>query len=71
MYFVYLVASETRVTIYKRQQFLKYVIFGNMMLIWVSYSENNCHVVAVVLQEASLKMRPHLSLKFMMFQYVH
>jgi len=41
------------------------------MLIWVSYSVNNLHVVAVVLQEASLKMGPNMSLKFIMFQYVH
>jgi hypothetical protein len=41
-----------------------------MMLICVSYSVNNCHEVAVVLQEASLKMGPKLSLKCGMFQYV-
>jgi len=40
------------------------------MLIWVSYSVNNRHVVAVVLQEASLKMGPNLSLKCITFQYV-
>ena len=40
-----------------------------MMLILVGYSVNN-HVVAVVLQEASLKMGPNLSLKCVMFQYV-
>jgi len=50
--------------------FLKYVIFSNLLLIWVSYSGNNHHVVAVVLQEASLKMGPYLSLKCVMFQYV-
>jgi len=26
------------------------MVFCNLMLIWVSYSETNCHVVAVVLQ---------------------
>ena len=41
-----------------------------MLLIWVSYSVNNHHVVAVVLQEASLKMGPNLSLRCVMFQYV-
>jgi len=40
------------------------------MLIWVSYSVNNHHVVAAVLEEASLKMLPNLSLKCVMFQYV-
>jgi len=40
------------------------------MLIWVSYCVNNRHVVAVVLQEASLKMGPNLSLKCVMIQYV-
>ena len=40
------------------------------MLIWVSYSVNNHHVVAVVLQEASIKMGPNLPLKCVMFQYV-
>jgi len=34
------------------------------MLIWVSYSVNNHHVVAVVLQEASLKMGSNLSMKY-------
>jgi len=33
------------------------------MLIWFSYSVNNHHVLAVGLQEASLKMGPILSLK--------
>ena len=41
-----------------------------MMLICISYILNNCRVVAVVLQEASLKMGPNLSLKCVMFQYV-
>jgi len=41
------------------------------MLIWVSYSANNHSVVAVVLQETSLKMGPNLSLKCIMFQHVH
>jgi len=41
-----------------------------MILIWVSYSVNNHPVVAVVLQEANLKMRPFLSVKCIMFQYV-
>ena len=40
------------------------------MLIWVSYSVNNNHVVAVVLQEASLQMGRSVSLKCVMFQYV-
>ncbi len=41
------------------------------MLICVSYSVNNHHVVvAVVFQEASLKMGPNLSLKCVIFQYV-
>jgi len=40
------------------------------MLIWVSYSINNNHVMAVVLQAARLKMGPNLSLKCVMFQYV-
>jgi len=40
------------------------------MLIWVSYSVSNNHVVAVVLQEASFKMGPNLPLKCVMFQYV-
>jgi len=35
-----------------------------------SYSVNNHHLVAVVLQEASLKMGPNQSLKCIMFQYV-
>jgi len=39
------------------------------MLIWVNYSVNN-HVVAAVLQEASLKMGPNLSLKCSVFRYV-
>ena len=34
---------------------------------WVSYSVNNHHL----LQEASLQMGPNMSLKCMMFQYVH
>jgi len=46
------------------------VVLNNLLLIWVSYSVNNHHVVAVVLQEASLKMGPYLSLKCVMFQYV-
>ena len=37
------------------------MVFSNLTLIWVSYSVNNNHVVVVVLQEASLKMGPHLS----------
>ena len=49
---------------------LKNVVFSNLMLIWVSYSVNNHHVVAVVLQEASLKIGPNLPLKCVMFQYV-
>ncbi len=49
---------------------LKNVVFSNLMLIWVSYSVNNYHVVAVVLQEAILKMGPNLSLECVMFQYV-
>ena len=68
MYFVYLMSSETCVTIYAKS--LKYVVFSNLMLIWVSYSVNNYHVMAVVLQEASLKMGPNLSLKCVIFQYV-
>ena len=40
------------------------------MLIWFSYSINNHHVVAVVLQEAGLKMGPELPLESVMFQYV-
>ena len=36
------------------------------MLIWVSYSVTNRHVVAVVLQEASLKMGPNV-LYFIMY----
>ena len=40
------------------------------MLIWVSCSVNNNHVVAVDLQEGSLKMGPNLFLKCVMFQYV-
>jgi len=32
------------------------MVFSNLMLIGVSYSVNNHHVVAVVLQEANLKM---------------
>ena len=40
------------------------------MLIWVSYSVNNHHVLAGVLQEVSLKIGPDLSLKCVMFQYV-
>ena len=40
------------------------------MLIWVSYSVNSHHVVAVVLQEASLKMGPNQSPKCSVFQYV-
>jgi len=49
---------------------LKYVVFSNMMLIWVSYSVSNLPVVAIVVREASLQMGPHLSLKCVMFQYV-
>ena len=37
------------------------------MLIWVSYSVNNHHVVAVVLHEASLKMGLNMSLKCSVF----
>jgi len=51
-------------------QFLKCVVFSNLMLIWVSYNINYNHVVAVVLQEARLKMGPNLSLKCIIFQYV-
>ena len=40
------------------------------MLIRVSYSVNNYHVVAIVLQEASLEMWPYLSLKCVIFQYM-
>ena len=54
--------SETCVTIY--------VVFSNLMLIWVSYCVNNHHMVAVVIQEESLKMVPNLSLKCVMIQYV-
>jgi len=46
-------------------QFLKCGI-SNLMLIWVSYSVNNHHVGAVVLQEASLKMWPN-ALYFIMY----
>ena len=46
------------------------VVFSNLMLISVSYSVNDHHVVAIVLQEASLKMGPNLPLKCIMFQYV-
>ena len=49
---------------------LKYVVFSNLMLIWVSYCVNNHHIVAVVMQEESLKMVPNLSLKCVMIQYV-
>ena len=31
--------------------------FSNLMLIWISYSVNNNHLVAVVLQEANFKTR--------------
>ena len=44
--------------------------FSNLILIWLTYIINNNHVVAVVLQEASLKMGPNQSLKCIMFQYV-
>jgi len=40
------------------------------MLIWISDCVNNHHMVAVVLQEANLKMGLNLSLKCVMFQYV-
>ena len=40
------------------------------MLIWVSCGVNNHHVVAVVMQETSLKMGPNLSLKCVIFQCV-
>ena len=40
------------------------------MLIWVSYSVNNHHVMAVVLQEASFKVGPNLSLRCIGFQYI-
>ena len=46
------------------------MVFSNLMLIWFSYSVNNCHVVAVVVQEASFKMEANLSLKCVMCQYV-
>ena len=46
------------------------MVFSNLMLICVSYSVNNHHVVEIVLQEASLKMGPNLSLKSVMLQYV-
>ena len=49
---------------------LKNVVFSNLMLIWVSYSVNKHNVVAVVLQEASLKIGPNLSLKCVIFQCV-
>ena len=68
MYFVYLVSSETCVSIYA--DFLKYVVFSNLMLIWVSYIVNNHHVVAVVLEVVSLKIGPNLSQKCIMFRYV-
>ena len=41
------------------------MVFSNLMLIWVNH-----HVVAIVLQEAILKMGSNLSLKCAMFQYV-
>jgi len=69
MYFVYLVPGETFVTIYGNS-FENIMVFSNLMLIWISYSVNNHHVVAVVLQEASHKIGPNLSLKCVMFQYV-
>ena len=43
------------------------MLFSNLMLIGVGYSVNSHHVVAVVLQETSLKMGPYLSLKCVMF----
>ena len=46
------------------------MVFSNSMLIWLGYSVNNHHLVAVVLQEANLKMGQNLSLKCVMFQYV-
>ena len=46
------------------------MVFSNLLLIWVSYSVNNNHVVVVVLQETSLKIEPNLSQKCVMFQYV-
>ena len=48
--------SETCVTIYANG--FKNVVFSNLMLIWVSYCVNNHHMVAVVMQEESLKMVP-------------
>ena len=68
MYFVYLVSSETCVSIYA--DFLKYVVFSNLMLIWVSYIVNDHRVVAVVLEVLSLKIGPNLSQKCIMFRYV-
>jgi len=68
MYFVYLESSETCVTV--KVTVFKILVFSNLILIWVSYSANNHHVVAVGLQEASLKMGPVLSLKCVMLQYV-
>ena len=46
------------------------MVFSNLMLIWVSCSVNNHHVVVVLLQEASLKLGPNLSVICVMFQYV-
>ena len=66
MYFVYSVSSEAYVTIYANS-FENIMVFCNLMLIWVSYSVNSHHVVAVGLQEASLKMGPDLSLNCIMF----
>ena len=60
-----LVSIEAYVTICANS-FENVIAFSN----WVSYSVNNRHVVAVVLQEANLKMGPNLSLKCVMFQYV-
>ena len=46
------------------------MVFSDLVLIWVSYSVSNHHVVAIVLQEATLKMGPNLSLKCVMFQHI-
>ena len=46
------------------------MVFSNLMLICVSYSVNNLHLVAVVLQEASHNKGQVLSLKCVVFQYV-
>ena len=58
--------SETCITI----KVTVFKIFSNLMLIWISYSANNLHVVATGLQEAILKMGPVPSLKCVMLQYV-